>query len=163
MQSILRSARLPTRTLRATPLVSSTPRCYASESYGSSQSGQEEVNKDTPNPTADQEHPGPKAPADKGTAQSGQSQYSGSQSGASTSTGGKPTIHQPGPPSKSKDAEVEAHNKDMEKRSDRTANQLYEEDNKVDKNFWKGTRTSPPPPLILSWNLLLHNFMEYIC
>jgi hypothetical protein len=143
MQSVLRSARLPTRTLRATPFASSTSRRYATESYGSSQSGQEEVNKDTPNPTADQEHPGPKAPADKGTAQSGQSQGSGSRSR-------KPAIHQPGPPPENKDAEVEAHNKDMEKRSDRTANQLYEEDNKVDKNFWQGTWASPPPALTLS-------------
>jgi hypothetical protein len=138
MQSILRSIRLPARTLRPTPLVPSTPRRHASESYGGSQTGHQEANKDTPNPKADLEHPGPKAPADKGTAQSGQSQSSGTQSGSSSSSGAKPAIHQPGPPPENKDAEVEAHNKDMEKRSDRTANQLHEEDNKVDKKFWSG-------------------------
>ena len=91
------------------------------------------MNKDTPNPKADQEHPGPKAPADKGAAQSAQPQSSGSSSGV------KPVIHSPGPPPEGRDAEVEAHNKAMEKRSDRTVNQLHEEDNKVDKKFWSGS------------------------
>lgn len=86
------------------------------------------MNKDTPNPKADQEHPGPKAPADKET-----------QSEGSGSTTGKPVIHSPGPPPEQKDDEVKAHNKEMEKRSDRTVNQLREEDNKVDKNFWSGS------------------------
>jgi hypothetical protein len=131
MQSILRSARLPARTLRPTRLVSSAPQRYASESYGGSQAGEQAVNKDIPNPKADQEHPGPKAPAEKGTAQSGQPQ-------SSASTKGKPVIHSPLPPSEDKDAEVEAHNKDMERRNDRTVNQLHEEDNKVDKDFWSG-------------------------
>jgi hypothetical protein len=136
MHSLSRAVRLPARILCPVPLVSSTPRRYASESYGNSQSGQQEVNKDTPNPKTDLEHPGPKAPADKGTAQSKQPQGSGSQSG-------KPAIHQPGPAPENKNAEVEAHNKEMEQRSDRTANQLSEEDNKVDKNFWKGAKSSP--------------------
>ena len=91
------------------------------------------MNKDTPNPKADQERPGPKAPADKGTAQSTQPQSSSSRSGV------KPVIHSPAPPSGDRDAEVEAHNKEMEKRSDRTVNQLHEEDNKVDKKFWSGS------------------------
>jgi hypothetical protein len=51
----------------------------------------------------------------------------------------KPVIHSPDPPPEHRDAEVEAHNKDMEKRNDRTVNQLREEDNKVDKNFWSGS------------------------
>src|SRR4051794_19563761 len=133
MQSILRSTRLPAHTLRPIRLISCAPQRYASESYGSSQPGKQAVNKDTPNPKADQEHPGPKAPAEKGTAQSAQPQSSGS------SSGGKPAIHSPGPPPQDRDAEVEAHNKEMEKRSDRTVNQLHEEDNKVDKNFWSGS------------------------
>jgi hypothetical protein len=90
------------------------------------------VNKDTPNPKADQEHPDPKAPADKRTAQSERPKSSGS-------SNGKPVIHSPDPPPEHRDAEVEAHNKDMEKRNDRTVNQLREEDNKVDKNFWSGS------------------------
>ena len=124
MQSILRSTRLPAHTLRSTRLISSAPQRYASE---------QAVNKDKPNPKADQEHPGPKAPADKGTAQSAQPQSSGSSSGA------KPVIHSPGPPPEGRDAEVKAHNKAMEKRSDRTVNQLHEEDIKVDKKFWSGS------------------------
>ena len=131
MHSILRSTRLPAYTLRPTRLISSASQRYASESYGGSQSGKQAVNKDTPK--ADQGHPGPKAPADKGTAQSAQPQSSGSSSGV------KPVIHSPGPPPEGRDAEVKAHNKDMEKRSDRTVNQLYEEDNKVDKKFWSGS------------------------
>src|SRR5271155_2149994 len=124
MQSILRSMRLPAHTLRPTRFISSAPQRYGS------QSGKQTVNKDTPNPKVDQEHPGPQSPADKGTAQS---QSSGSSSGV------KPVIHSPGPPPEDRDAEVEAHNKDMEKRSDRTVNQLHEEDNKVDKKFWSGS------------------------
>lgn len=153
MHSLSRAARLPVRILRPVPLVSSTPRRNASESYGGSQSGQQEANKDTPNPKADLEHSGPKAPADKGTTQSGQPQSSGSQSG-------RPAIHQPGPAPENKNAEVEAHNKEMEQRSDRTVNQLYEEDNKVDKNFWKGAKSSPMlahvPPFMFPCLVLIH-------
>jgi hypothetical protein len=134
MQSFLQSTRLPARILRPNPLVSSTPRRYASESYGGSQTGHQEVNKDSPNPKADQEHPGPRAPADMRTE---------AQSGSSSSSGGRPAIYQPGPPSENSDAEVEAHNREMEKRSDRTVNQLHEEDNKVDKNFWSGSSSLP--------------------
>ena len=132
MQSILRSTRLPAHTLRPTRLISSAPQRYASESYGGSQSGKQAVDKDTLNPKADQEPPGRKAAADKRTAQSGQPQSSGPSSG-------KPVIDSPGPPPEHRDADVEAHNKDMEKRSDRTVNQLHEEDIKVDKNFWSGS------------------------
>ena len=94
---------------------------------------------DAKNPKEHHEHPGPEAPASKGTAQSSssESQSSGSQN---SSSGAKPAIHQPGQPDQSKDAEVEAHNKEMEQRSDRTANQLKESDNKVDKKFWSGER-----------------------
>lgn len=123
MQSILRSTRLPAHTLRPARLISSAPQRYASESYSGSQVGKQAVDKDTPNP---------KAAADKRTAQSGQPESPGPSSG-------KPVIHSPGPPPEHRDAEVEAHNKDMEKRSDRTVNQLHEEDNKVDKNFWSGS------------------------
>lgn len=135
MQSLLRSARLPARNLRSIHPVNSCLQNYASESYGSSQSGQDEVNKNTPNPKADLEHPGPKAPADKETAPSGEPEGSSSHSGPTSTSGGRPAIHQPGPPPENKNAEVEAHNKDMEKRNDRTANQLYDKDNKVDKKF----------------------------
>ena len=149
MQSILRSTRFPARTLRPS-LLPSTPRRYAAESYGGSQSGHQQVNKDTPNPKEHLEHPGREAPADKGPAQSGQSQGSDSQSQPTSTSGGKPAIHQPGPPPENDNAEVEAHNKDMEKRSDRTANQLHEEDNKVNKNFWSGPQCPRLPPLVLS-------------
>jgi len=85
------------------------------------------------------EHPGPESPAEKDTAQSSsQSQSSGSQNASSTANGGKPAIHQPAKPNENENAEVEAHNKDMENRHERTANQLQESDNKVNKNFWSG-------------------------
>ena len=74
--------------------------------------------------------------------------------------GGRPAIHQPGPPSENTDAEVEAHNKDMEKRSDRTANQLYEEDNKVDKKFWSGSWSSPLPALVLPAHIYLSHTLK---
>jgi hypothetical protein len=90
------------------------------------------VDKDTPNSKAEQEPPSRKEAVDKRTAQSGQPQSPGP-------SNGKPVIHSPGPPPEHRDADVEAHNKDMEKRSDRTVNQLHEEDIKVDKNFWSGS------------------------
>jgi len=47
--------------------------------------GEQAVNKDTPNPKADQEHPDPKAPADKRTAQSERPKSSGSSNGKGSS------------------------------------------------------------------------------
>ncbi len=138
MQSIIRSTRMSARAVRPAPAFARTSQRFASQSYGNSQSGHQKA-EDAPNPKEHLEHPGPKAPAEKDTAQSSsQSQSSGAQNTGSTTNGGKPAIHQPGKPDEATDAEVEAHNKDMENRHERTTNQLQESDMKVDKNFWSG-------------------------
>jgi len=146
MQSIIRSTRLAAQTAPPVPVFARISRRYASQSYGNSQSGHQKAD-DAPNPKEHLEHPGAKSPTETGTSQSSsQSQSSGSsgssdaksESNTDSSDGAKPAIHQPGPPSENKDADVEAHNKEMENRSDRTANQLKESDNKVNKKFWKG-------------------------
>jgi len=138
MQSIIRATRLSAQTIRPVPALTRTSRHYASSSYGNSQSGHQKA-EDAPNPKEHLEHPGAEAPADKGTAQSSsQSQSSGSQGTSSSSSDAKPAIHQPGPPPENSDAEVEAHNKDLENRNDRTVNQIEEGDVPVNKKFWKG-------------------------
>jgi hypothetical protein len=96
--------------------------------YGGSQSGKQAVDKDTSNPKADQEPAGRKEGAGKRTAQSRQPR-------SPSLSSGRPLIHSPDSPPEHRDADVEAHNRDMEKRSDRTVSQLHEEDIKVDKNF----------------------------
>jgi len=83
---------------------------------------------DQKNPKADMEHPGPEAPAKKGTDTSSSSP-SKSQSGTSsetTSHGGSPAISRPESAAEKDNPDVRKHNEEME------------EDNKVDKNFWKG-------------------------
>ncbi|EXJ87820.1 hypothetical protein A1O1_04747 [Capronia coronata CBS 617.96] len=93
------------------------------------------------NPMSHLEHPGPESPASKGTATSSSSSSSESQSDKTsdtTSQGGSPAIHRPKSSAEKDDPEVRKHNEEMEQRSDRTPNQLSEEDNKVDKNYWKG-------------------------
>lgn len=95
---------------------------------------------DQKNPKADMEHPGPEAPAKKGTDTSSSSS-SKSQSGTSsetTSQGGSPAIHRPKSAAEEEDPEVKKHNEEMEGRHERSVNQLGEQDNKVNKNFWKG-------------------------
>ena len=49
-----------------------------------------------------------------------------------------PAIHQPSSPKEDSDPEVKKHNEEMKNRAEKSANQLSEDDNKVDKNFWKG-------------------------
>ena len=136
MQSLLASIRPSTISLCTAPALARSARSYAHSSYGNKQSGFDGSSKS--NPRADAEHPGPKAPADKTTSQSSGSNASNDQNQKSPSNGGKPVIHQPGQPDEHMNAEVEAHNKEMENRSDRSVNQLSENDNKVDKAFWKG-------------------------
>jgi len=57
---------------------------------------------------------------------------------SSTSHGGKPAIFAPPSAAEKDDPEVRKHNEDMNNRHERSVNQLGEEDNKVDKNYWKG-------------------------
>ncbi|KIX99867.1 uncharacterized protein Z520_04503 [Fonsecaea multimorphosa CBS 102226] len=87
---------------------------------------------DQNNPKANMEHPGPEAPATgKG----------GSSSGSSSSS--QPKIHSPKSAAEKEDPEVRKHNEELEQRHERTVNQLSEDDNKVDKQFWKGDVGSP--------------------
>jgi len=138
MQSLLAQVRLSARMVRPVPTFPRFVRSYAAQSYGNKESGIEGDN-DAPNPKADLEHPGPEAPADKGTASSSSgSSEATSDKGDSSSGDSKPKIHQPGPPHESKNEDVKAHNEEMKTRSDITANQLQEEDQPVDKNYWQG-------------------------
>lgn len=88
------------------------------------------------NPKSHLEHPGPEAPASKGTDKKSSSSSGDQETSHSGSAG--PKIHRPESAAEKTDPEVRKHNEEMEKRSDRSVNQLSEEDNKVDKNFWKG-------------------------
>ncbi|RVX66002.1 hypothetical protein B0A52_09928 [Exophiala mesophila] len=124
---------------------------FAHQSYGNEQSGQEQ-GRDLKNPMSHLEHPGPESPASKGTNQkSGSSSSSssssttkeesgtgGGNSSESTSQGGSPRIHRPVSAAEATDPDVRKHNEEMENRTERSTNQLSEDDNKVNKNFWKG-------------------------
>jgi len=84
------------------------------------------------NPKSHHEHPGPEAPAQKGTTSSSSS------SSRQKSDDPSPALHRPKSAAEKDDPEVRKHNEEMEQRSERTTNQLSEEDNKVDKKFWSG-------------------------
>ncbi|KEF60367.1 uncharacterized protein A1O9_01927, partial [Exophiala aquamarina CBS 119918] len=114
----------------------------AHQSYGNEQSGMEQGT-NLKNPKSHLEHPGPEAPASKGTDKKSSSSTSASSAQSSenqetSGDGGSPAIHRPKSAAEDTDPEVRKHNEEMEKRSDRSVNQLSEDDNKVDKNFWKG-------------------------
>jgi hypothetical protein len=80
------------------------------------------------------EHPGPEAPSTKNQSSS----QSSSKSDSSSEGKGRPAIHHPQSAAEKDDPEVKKHNEEMRQRSDQTANQLSEEENKVDPKFWKG-------------------------
>ncbi|KIW66041.1 hypothetical protein PV04_08250 [Phialophora macrospora] len=146
---------LPTRVLRQ---VSGTARVtrhfpvlsYPTQSrrlasdYGGKQSGMEQGTNQA-NPKVDLEHPGPESPsASKGGNQkSNQSSGQGGGQSESTSHGGSPAIHRPESAAEKDDPDVRKHNEELENRYERTTNQLSEEDNKVDKKFWKGDVGKP--------------------
>jgi len=106
------------------------------------QSGQEQgINQD--NPKKHLEHPGPEPPsvAKKGQTQSSSSSPTSSTSSSSSSGsegGAQPKIHQPSSPAENDNPDVKKHNEEMKNRHEVSANQLSEDDNKVDKQFWKG-------------------------
>lgn len=101
----------------------------ASTDYGSRQSGHEQGIHEN-NPKKHLEHPGPEPPATK--AGNGHAANSGPKDGAS------PKIHQPRSAKESQSDEVKKHNDEMRNRAEKTTNQLGEQDNKVDKQFWQG-------------------------
>jgi len=141
MLPIIRPASRSVGALRQLPILPyrAQSRRLASTDYGSKQSGMEQGTNQK-NPRSDLEHPGPEPPnVTKGgnktqDTSSGQSEK-GSQS---TSQDGSPAIHSPKSAAEKDDPEVRKHNEELENRYERTTNQLSEEDNKVDKNFWKG-------------------------
>ncbi|KIW84174.1 hypothetical protein Z517_03423 [Fonsecaea pedrosoi CBS 271.37] len=127
MQPVLRMAARPVRAPRRLPALSypAHPRRFAHQSYGNEQSGmQQGTNQE--NPKSDMEHPGPEAPA------------TGKGGSSSSSQGASPKIHSPKSAAEDNDPEVRKHNEELEQRHERTVNQLSEDDNKVDKKFWKG-------------------------
>lgn len=112
------------------PSYTVVPRRYAGTDYGSRQSGHEQgINED--NPKKHLEHPGPESPATK--AGNGPKSNSGPKDGA------EPKFNQPKSAAENESEDVRKHNEEMEQRSEKTANQLSEDDNKVDKKFWQGT------------------------
>ncbi|KAL2431459.1 hypothetical protein ABEF95_009246 [Exophiala dermatitidis] len=171
MQPILRLAARAPRVPRQFPALGSVaqPARFAHQSYGNEQSGMQQGTHEK-NPKVDMEHPGPEAPASKGTAKPSSSSSSSSSKPSSQSTststsegqsqgtpqttsqGGSPAIHRPKSAAEKEDPEVKKHNEEMEQRSERTVNQLSEEDNKVDKRYWKGD-VGPKDPKELPENV----------
>lgn len=130
MAFLLRSSSRAPRVLLTKPSISAVPRRFAGD-YGSVQSGQEQgVHQD--NPKKHLEHPGPEPPSTK--AGDGPAANSGEKDGAS------PKISQPKSAAEEQDQDVRKHNEDMRNRHEKSANQLGEQDNKVDKKFWTGNK-----------------------
>ncbi|KIW93961.1 uncharacterized protein Z519_05276 [Cladophialophora bantiana CBS 173.52] len=127
MHPILRVATRPVRVPHRFPALAcpSQPLRSAHQSYGNEQSGMQQGTEQK-NPKANMEHPGPEAPANSKGGSS------------STSGGGSPKIQSPKSAAEKDDPEVRKHNEELEQRHERTVNQLSEDDNKVDKQFWKG-------------------------
>jgi hypothetical protein len=145
MLSTVRTAIRPARVSRLLPStqLAAPTRRWAHQSYGNEQSGHAQGT-DQKNPKSNLEHPGPEAPSTAksgGSSQSSQSKSGGSSddgSAPTTSQGGSPKIHQPRSAAEEHDPEVKKHNEELAQRYEKTANQLSEEDNKVDKKYWKG-------------------------
>ena len=122
MISLLRASRARI----APPSIVRSQYRLASTDYGSKQSGHEQgINQD--NPKKHLEHPGPEPPSTK------------SNSGSGSGSDASPKIHQPKSPKEDQSEEVRKHNEEMKNRAEKTANQIGEEDNKVDKKFWQGS------------------------
>lgn len=125
------SFRAPAKRVIRVPVVS-VPRRYAGD-YGSVQSGHDQgVNED--NPKKHLEHPGPEPPSTG----PGSSSKSSSSDSSSSGSDPQPKIHQPKSAAEEQNEDVRKHNEEMKNRAEKTANQLAEEDNKVDKKFWTG-------------------------
>ena len=85
------------------------------------------------------EHPGPETPASKDPTGSSSPSQTSSDSGQEA----KPAIHHPTSAAERDDPEVRKHNEELRNRHEQSANQLSEDDNKVNKNFWKGISPCP--------------------
>lgn len=132
MQSILRASRLaasPSKTVLLRPLAQ-PQRVTFSSSWAQNQgkSPQEQL-----------EHPGPPPPDTGGASKQSASQSSqASTSSSNTGSTAGPKIYHPRSAAEKDDPEVRKHNEEMRHRSEQSVNQLSEEDNLVDKKFWKG-------------------------
>ena len=132
-------------------------RLYAGSSYGGGEGDPkgERPQEQGSNPSADLEHPGPPPPdVGKGTGggptkkggdghntQQNKSSVSQGASGGSggESSGPRPKIHSEHAPAEEHHSEeVRKHNEDMGKRHDRPEEKSSDEEDKVDKGFWKG-------------------------
>ena len=119
----------------STPSLSAAPRRFASTDYGSVQSGQEQgIHQD--NPKKHLEHPGPEPPSTKAG--------DGAQANSGEKDGAEPKISQPKSAAEEQNQDVRKHNEEMRNRHERSANQLGEQDNKVDKKFWTGKQNTSP-------------------
>lgn len=150
----------PIRSTSRTTLLSTHAqqhRLYAGSNYGGGEGDPKGENPQDQgsNPSASLEHPGP-APPDVGQGTGGgptkkgaeghntqQSPSSGNKSTSDGSGGGsgspQPKIHQQNAPEEEHHSdEVRAHNEDVRKRHDRAEEKSPDEDDTVDKNFWKG-------------------------
>ncbi|MCJ1277426.1 hypothetical protein MMC21_005239 [Puttea exsequens] len=127
-------------------------RLYAGSNYGGGEGDPkgEDPQSQGPNPSASKEHPGPPPPdVGKGTgggptkkgAEGHNTQSSPSNSGDKSggSGGPQPKIHKHDAPEEHHHSDdVKAHNKDLGKRHDRPTERSPDEEDKVDKGFWKG-------------------------
>ena len=152
----IRSTRLVPRTTLPSPRVYQHRR-YAGSSYGGGEGDPKGENPQDQgsNPSASLEHPGPPppdvgqgtggGPTQKGseghnTQQSPSSGGRGSSAGSSGGNGSpQPKIHQHNaPPEEHHSEDVRAHNEDMKRRHDRPEVKSPDDEDKVDKGFWKG-------------------------
>ena len=141
------------------PVYAQQHRFYASSSYGGGEGDPKGENPSDQgsNPSADLEHPGPPPPAvgqgtgggptKKGADGHNLQENESSEGGGQASTGGsggqgggpQPKIHKSDAPGEQAHSdEVRAHNEDMAKRHDRPNETSPDEDDKVDKGYWKG-------------------------
>jgi hypothetical protein len=144
MQSLLRvGARLPLRHRLASSLLvpQSTTIRNAHSSYGDKQSGHPEGSDSKS--TSHLEHPGPDPPNTGSSASKSGSKGTTHSSGSSDK--GSPAIHSPQSAAEKDDPEVRKHNEEMRQRHERSVNQLSEDDNKVDKQFWTGRQNAQAP------------------
>lgn len=118
-------------------------RTYAGSSYGGGEGDPkgEDPSSQGPNPSADLEHPGPPPPdVGKGTGGGPTKASGGTESKAKGGSGAaQPKIHSENaskPTEQSHD--VKKHNDEMANRHGAATNKGTTEDDKVDKNFWKG-------------------------
>ncbi|KAM3421534.1 hypothetical protein BST61_g1923 [Cercospora zeina] len=111
---------------------------FASGDYGS---GAHKHGKELDKESHDREHPGPPPPSTGGSSKSSESSQPSSGSGKSQSNDGAPAqpkiLDDARPKEGQEPEEVRKHNEEFRQRADRPREGVKEND-KVDKEFWKG-------------------------